>query len=234
MKYSLLIGLVLAISTSFGQRVVDVDKTDSPISNVFYTVGGEPVSIAKYVRVVEGSPFFSDNWLWGSLTLPGGRKYDTILLRLDLSANEVQYMDNQGNPLIATSPVAEIWLTDTNQNKIHFVHSSAITASNPPAVGWYQLLVGGKVSLLKGFTKEITEVARYSTGVRDQTINTKTTYYLLNEGKLYEIKKIGAIPDLLTEKKADLEKYISANRLNSKSDGSFISLVSYYNSIVTK
>jgi len=43
----------------YSQKVIDVSQNNLPVtSNLFYTVGGEPVSNAKYVMVVEGSPFF--------------------------------------------------------------------------------------------------------------------------------------------------------------------------------
>ena len=47
------------------QRVVDVGKEEtSPLSGLFFVLGGEPYSLAKYVRVVEGSLSLMKNGGW--------------------------------------------------------------------------------------------------------------------------------------------------------------------------
>ena len=56
--FSLTAALFLLLSPliSGQQRVVDVGKEEtSPLSGLFFVLGGEPYSLARYVRVVEGS-----------------------------------------------------------------------------------------------------------------------------------------------------------------------------------
>ena len=71
-------------------KVVNVGKEELRISpNQFYTVNGEPVSSTKYIRVVEGTPYFNETWMKGSLDLSDGRGYENLWLKLDLADHSV-------------------------------------------------------------------------------------------------------------------------------------------------
>src|SRR5215813_8777887 len=89
--------LLLSASLVNAQRVIDVSKTDqSPFRGLFYVVGGNPFSMVKYAKVTEGSPFFKDDWMKGSVIVKSGEQYDNQLLRLDLISNELHYLDSMG------------------------------------------------------------------------------------------------------------------------------------------
>lgn len=194
--------------------------------------GGEPYSLARYVRVVEGSAFFDDNWRLGSMVLPAGKKYDSIELKIDLLADEIHYKDKAGNPLIATTSIREIWLQDEKaKKKFHFVHSSFIGSNTAAATGWHQLLAEGKVLLFKKHIKEIVEVKPYGSATNEQHINTVYRYFLLHNNVFSPLKSLSAIPELLSDKTEELRLYISNNKLKGKGDSDYISLVSYYNSL---
>ena len=215
------------------QRVVDVGKEEtSPLSGLFFVLGGEPYSMARYVRVVEGSAFYDDSWSLGSMVLPAGKRYDSIELKIDLLADEVHYKDKSGNPLIATTAIREIWLPDTKtQKKIHFVHSSFIGSNTAAATGWHQLLAEGKALLFKKHVKEIVEVKPYGSATNEQHINTVYRYFLLYDNVFHPLKSLSSIPNVLADKKEDLLNYNSSNKLKGKGDSDYISLVSYYNSL---
>ena len=70
--------VVLAYATS-AQKVIDVSKQDVTVgSDLFFTVGGEPFVNAKFVSLVEGSPYFKDEWLKGSVIMPAGKELLTV------------------------------------------------------------------------------------------------------------------------------------------------------------
>jgi hypothetical protein len=48
------------------------------------------------------------------------------------------------------------------------------------------------------------------------------------------VKSLSALPDLLSDKKEELLQYISSNKLRGRSDGDYINLVSYYNSLTNQ
>ena len=47
----------------FAQRIIDVDKLEGSALNYFRSVNGEPTMYTKFVRLVEGTPYFSDKWM---------------------------------------------------------------------------------------------------------------------------------------------------------------------------
>lgn len=218
------------------QKVVDVDKDGtSPLSGLFFVLGGEPYSLAKYVKVVDGSAFFSDNWMPGSLMTPSGKKYDSVRIKIDLLADEVHYQDKSGNPMIATTRLREIWLTDSiTQKKYHFVHSSFIGSGTAAAAGWHQMLTEGPAFLFKKHLKEVVETKPYGSATFEQRINTSGKYFILAGNRFTPVKSISAVTELLAEKKSELQQYISGNKLKGKSDGDYISLLTYYNSLPVK
>lgn len=227
---------LLAYRATGQNRVVDVGKEDvSPLSGLFMVLGGQPISMAKYIKVVEGTPYFSDEWMRGTLIMEGGKKYDSISLKIDLLADEVHYLDAKGNEYIADNRIREIWLTETaTRKKYHFVHSSFIGSGTAAAAGWHQLLAEGPAMLFKKSKKEIIETKPYGSATTEQSITTASKYFILKDNTFTPVKSLSVIAELLIDKKSELESYISTNRLKGKTDGDFIGLVSYYNSLQPK
>ena len=229
------LSLFLTVSVQ-SQRVIDVNKNDvDPTRGFFYVVGGEPFSIAKYVKVVAGSPYFSEDWMRGSVISSSGQRYDSLQLKLDLLANELHFLDKEGRELITSNPLSEVLLTDSVSGvQSRFVHSSAIAVSVAPDEGWYQLLASGTVTLFVRLHKEISETMPYGSATAEQTIKTSPRYFISFNNVFARIKKINDLADLLNGKSTDVRTYISNNRLSGKSSNDYIRVVSYYNSLHPK
>jgi hypothetical protein len=236
MRNKLLILFILSSPAIYSQKVIDVEKTDYRVtSSLFYTVGGSPVSNAKYIRVVEGSPYFNESWMKGSIVMSGGAVYDSITVRLDLVDNSLQYMSPEGKEMIATSSIKGITLRDSVTGmESRFVHSSFMQATGKIDEGWYQLLAAGNSPLYKRYVKIITENAPYGSATVEQIINTSSRYFIMINSVLTPIKKFKDIPDLLSEKKNELKLYISSKNLSGKSDVDYSALITYYNNMVGK
>ena len=236
----LILSSVLLLSAFFAnaQRVIDVNKVDeSPFRGLFYVVGGNPFSMAKYAKVTEGSPFFKDEWMKGSVIVKSGDQYDNQLLRLDLISNELHYLDSTGQEMITTEKVVEVILKDTLSGKQYrFVYSSAIAVpkSERPVTGWYQLLSMGSANLFCKFQKEIVDTRPYGAATYDETIKTTSLYFLAYKEIFYRIKKIKDVPDILTDKRTELNNYINSKDLSGKSESDYKNLIEYYNSLQTK
>jgi len=224
--------LCLFLFPGFGQTTINVDKVDgNPLSKHFYVVGGNPVNTAKYVKIVSGSPYFSENKMPGSLEAPDGGVVKGLMLRLDLVENLVLYSIGDGEELSATSPVSKVQLTDTALGKSYsFVHSSTIPVTDPAVEhGWYQVLLSGTASLYKKITKRINESRPYNSATYEQSIQSVSTYFILSKKSFTRLKKITAIPGLLSDKKETLAAYLKTNRFSGKTDDDYINLVRFYN-----
>jgi hypothetical protein len=219
--------------TAFPQQRVDVNSGVAP--NSFYMAGGSLVSNVKYVKVVEGSPYFKDGWMRGSVIMSKGIRHDSILLRLDLLDHSLQYQDPQGKEFIATSPVKAILLTDSvTGKKYEFDNSEFLAVTNKIEKGWYQLLSDGQAAFYKRTVKMLNENQPYGSATVEQTIAEATQYYIFVNSTFTRIKKLKDVADLLRDKKDELIKYISSKNLSGRTDTDYSGLVDYYNSLLEK
>ena len=238
MKYILSILFLLQALTVCCQqtKVVDVGKEIVNVSPArFFTVGGEPVSNAKYIRVVEGTPYFNEAWMKGSLDLSDGHGYENLWLKIDLTDNSLLYLDADGKEMIATSVIKNVTLIDSvSGKKYNFVHSSFISCAGKIEPGWYQILTSGKATVFKRYIKIINEAKPYGSATYEQTIVTASNYFLLADSVFSPIKKFKALPGMLKNKKDELSQYISSKNLTGKTDADYVDLVAYYYSLFTQ
>ena len=222
--------------TGHTQERIEVGKQEVKIqSGNFYILGEQRVAAAKYVKVVEGSPYFRETWMRGMVTMSKGSRYDSILLRLDLLDNSLQYINLDGKEMIATSQVRAIILNDSvTGKKYEFENSVFLPVTNKIETGWYQLLADGQVALYKRLVKTLKENQPYGSATVEQTISDATQYYIFANSVFTRVKKIKDIPVQLNDKKEELNKYISSKNLSSHSDADYASVVDYYNSLIEK
>jgi len=223
-----LIGLL-----SFSQRTIDVDKQDGKTvnSNNFFIVNGEPFVNVKFTRLVDGSPYFKDEWMKGVASADSFMTYSGIL-KLDLLDNQIHFLDKNGNEMVTNTRLKKLVLIDTITKKsFTFSHSSAINSTDIKA-GWYQLIAEApSATLYKQEMKILQEIKPYNSATYEQSIRTSNNYFLFTGEKFSYIKKIRDLPDLLQDKKAELAKYISDNKLNGKTDNDYVNVIAYYKSL---
>jgi len=227
MKPFLFILLFAGSISSRAQRTVDVAN-----ANVSYSAAaGEPFVFAKFSNLVEGTPYFRDEWLRGNIVLNEGNQYAGIFLKLDLYDNEVHYRDQKGNELIGVSSIQKLILFDTvAQQVFQFINGDYIQA-NKQVNGWYQLLAEGKAILFKQIKKIIRENKPDGSPTVEQTIISSSHYYILCNGNFTEIKKIKDLPGILADKKEEVARYIKLKIISGKSDDDFENLINYFNEL---
>jgi hypothetical protein len=233
MKILFLASLCAFCFSSSGQKTVDVSSGNvSPLSSSFFTVvGGEPVVNAKFAKLVEGSPYFKDDWMKGLVTINGDQEFAGVYLKLDLYDNQVHYKDQGGTELIATTIIKKLTLFDsTTQDVYNFINGRFIIANNKLA-GWYQTLAEGKVSLFKQYKKQLREDRPYGSATFEQSIFTSPHYFVLVNGDFKEVKKFKDLPDVLSDKKDLLSQYIKTNNLSGKTDEDFENVINYFNGL---
>jgi len=216
------------------QKVIDVDKEtgNANVFNSFYTVAGVPFVNAKFARVVEGTPFFKENMMKGAIILSEGREYKNILVRINLLETQVNYMDDKQVELVASSPIKEVVLWDTvNQKDYRFVFSGSIDATEKPEKDYYELLHTGKVELYKQYKKKLTEFTPYGSATVEQRIQTNSRFFVLKDKQWKEIRKIKDLVNLLSDKSAEISKYISDNKISGDNQANFEKIIAYYNSL---
>src|SRR4051812_13399266 len=235
MKITLILIFLGFVKLAAAQKVIDVNKQDVTVGNdIFYTVGGTPFVNAKFVSLVEGTPYFKDEWLKAKITMPGGREYKNISVKIDLYDNELHYLDPKNTEFIATSPVREVAIDDVPGNSYRFVHTGFIEQTTPiQKKGWLLLMTSGTASLYKTFTKVISESKPYGSATTEQRMRTNESYLVYYNNTLMEIKKIKDAPSVLANKQTELEEF-PKNKDDKKlsMDERFKALIDHYNSLV--
>ena len=216
---------------SFAQRVIDVDKFEGSALHFFKAVGGEPLMNTKFVKLVEGTPYFTDSWMKGSVFIDDS-EYRNFYLRVNIMETTLEFMDRKGEQMICTMPVKQVVLSDSIKGaQYRFVHSSFLPDHPEAKKSWLMDLVSGSAKLYKLEKKQVNEIRPYGSATTEQHILNSYIYFVLNNNELKRVKKISDVSDFLASKKVALDEYIKANRLNAKSEKDLVRLVEYYNTL---
>jgi hypothetical protein len=215
------------------QQIVHVDKDDYNASSFFSSISGEPVLRARFVKLVEGTPFFKDEWLPSIIITPQGRQYNNIKVKLDLMDGRLYYTDSAGNEFIALSPIKEVVLVDaTNNQKFRFLSSFGLRMLKE---GWYVPLVEeGKARLFKFFDKDVREDKPYGSAVTEQKIVTREKYVLVYKDLPVNIKSEKDLPAALGDQQLALESFIKSQNKKLPLKDRLVAAVNYYNTLVVK
>lgn len=234
MRKLLLPVLLMGSLVTFGQRTIDVTSGDVNVVTLLNSIGGEPVVMAKFTALVEGTPYFRDEWMNGTIVLEGGKEYKNIPIKLDLFHKEVHYKDEKGKEYIATTPIKEVVLSNGISN-YRFVHSSSFAASDDIKEGWYLWLHSGQASLYKYFDKKLEEAKPYGSATIEQKIKTSDSYLVYQNYLMMRIKKLKDAPDVLANKRKDIEEFLkSRDKKDASLDDRFTDLIVYYNELIQK
>jgi hypothetical protein len=212
--------------------MVDVGKEDmSPVKNgFFYTVSGVPFSLYKYAKVISGSPYFKEDWMRGVAVLTNGGRAKCDQIKLDLFTGEVHYKDSTGPELIATNPIARLTLTDMITGiEYVFTNNPVSSGRHKGCNSWYQVLETGTATLYKRIKKTLTEATPFNSATAEQTINTASFYFIEISNDIIAVKKLKDIPAVLSDKKNELEEFITTKRLNGKADSDYVNVVARFN-----
>ena len=231
-------GFLLFVSFASSQRTIDVNKnadTYAGAVNHVYTVAGVPFVMAKFAKVVEGSPFFHDQMMRGAIILSEGKEYKNVLLRLNLLESQVNYLGDKQTELVAMTPIKEVVLWDTINNRDHrFIFSAYIETYEKPEKDFYELLTMGKAELYKQHKKLMLESKPYGSATVEQTIRTNIHYFLVFKKQWIKIKKLKDLVSLYYDKKNDISKFISENKISGDTEANFIAVTAYYNQLFQK
>ena len=194
---------------------------------------GRPILDRRYTDV-QGSPFFADSWIKGSVKMQNGKSYSAVELKYDQVADELLFKNAKGEMLNFVDPVQEFRLFTADQPDAAVLlfrngYKPVIEAS---AKAFYQILSDGQTPFAKRLNKKMLERTPYGSATVIRTFEEIPTYYVIKNGLPVKIRKdrkslfaaLGDYPD-------ELEEFITAKNLNLKSDADFIMLMNFYNSL---
>ena len=182
---------------------------------------------------VKGSPFFLDKWSYSVVKLENGIKYDSIEVRLDLSQQELHYMNaNNVEMIFFERYVKEIEFFDSSQGKNYKFQTGFPAIDNQDQNNFYQVLSEGSVSFLKSIRKNISVNKNDISGEVEKQFDVYEDYYVFFNNQMKRLKKEKEfILKILLERKDAVETFLKTNTINFRNMNDLIKLFNFYNSL---
>jgi len=229
MKYTLILILGLSVQNTYAQSIVDVTNSNYN-AHSFQVVGGNPITNIKYVSLVEGSPYFQDDWVNAKLITNEGAVFQDIPVKLNLIENAIHYKDQKGNEMVVTMSIREVILPDRASTKsLRFINGNILPTSKK---GWYLLLHNANVSFFKFFEKTLSENRPYNSATTEQTIRTNVKYFVMMNNVSHPVKTIKDLHTVFKNKQKDMEMFIKTQDSKKPMEERMIEMVAHYNTLV--
>lgn len=222
-----------AQGNGFGVGYSEVQNGFSGLRSLFNVVSSEPITAPNNPHQLDGSPYFSDEWMKGIITLSNGQSYRGQQMRVDLLNTKLFFVNQEGREQVCVSQVDRVILLDSVNNTVHtFIHSFVLPV-HPDLKDfvWLEVLQPGKAQLVKYQKKELVERFNYAAAPVD-VIKTQTRYYLWYDNRLFKVSSFHDLREIFTAHKAELEAYLNKQKPSWKDEAGIINVVSYYNSLL--
>ena len=192
-------------------------------------------SFHSYYEGVEGNPFFIENFRTSTIKLVSGLEFNNVTARLDLYKQIIQIRLNGDTvKMVLPGNIIEIVFYDTVQsltNEYKF-QTGYPEIDNLNRNNFYQVLSDGKVTLLRSSIKKINKIKNEMSGEVSSQFDIYEDHYLYVKYEMKRVKKDKEyILNLLSDKRKELETYITAQKINFKSIDSIKKLIDHYNSL---
>jgi hypothetical protein len=183
---------------------------------------------------IEGDPFLYKDFALGAMVLTNGDKYP-LNLRYDIFTGEVQFKVKEGTFRIANAEDISTILIDTLKFQ-YLGYLKAAGNSSSAERSWFILKTDGKCKLLirKNLRLQAAELPKpYQEARPAKFIHQADTYYLKPAGgNAVRITGKKDILNILSDKSAEISKFINLNKLGAKDEDDLAKIISYYNSLL--
>ena len=230
---ALLICLTIASSSLYSQAN-NISTTSKWGQQIFLSDVNGRAFENKYSDV-SGSAYLYPNFKFAIIVLKDGRTYNNVQARLNLVEHEVNFIASNGEQgYIGKGMVTSILFNDTTKDGVNanFFQTGFSPIDNQSAIHFYQVLVNGKISLLKSINKNIEERLNELSGEKSKEFAQRENLYVLSEGSLKRVKKDSDFfLSTMANQKEAINQYIRTNKLNFKNEEQLKKLVEFYNSL---
>ncbi|HEX6181644.1 MAG TPA: hypothetical protein VFZ47_10390 [Chitinophagaceae bacterium] len=230
---TLFIPLLLLCLSASAQNKVDITNSDVTVNTSFFqVVAGTPVTPTTFYKVVEGTAFFNDYWMRGSVSIDRVKEYKNLILKINLMEGMLHFRDIKGEEMICNNAIAIVKLVDSVTGGTYtFVHTSTIPAfakMKPPT--WMEMLADGEAQLYYHRRKSIQESRPYGSATVEHRIITGDFYYVVIGDQSIRVKKLQEVIDALPSKKQEVQQWVSSNNIPKNAQG-FAKVIEYYNTL---
>lgn len=208
----------------------------SQIANV-PGAGNEVIRTKKYTDVV-GSPYLYTDWKSGTVIDKGGKAYPNTLIKYDAYADAVE-INQDGTVMVLNNSQYNTFtlnFADDATNKVirHTFRSGYTTIPGLSSKAYLEVLYDGSVQLLKRYDVKFVEevVNSYGTAAQTKRFQRSEKYFVLRDDKAAEFKmNTKSFLVAIGDKQAELEKFISKEKIKLKTEADLIQIMTYYDSL---
>lgn len=184
---------------------------------------------------ITGSPFFTDEWLTGTIVTGSGEKIEHMHLRLNLQTQQVHFISGNNTELAAPSGyVKTLLLYDSSEGG----RSDMEFRCRFPAVDsqdtlhFYQVLSKGKRWLLRSLSKSISQRKDELSGDVQREFIQYENYYLFDGNALHKVKRNrSSVLALLPDNKEKLQAFADSSKIGFGSWEDIRKVIGYYNTL---
>jgi hypothetical protein len=200
-------------------------------------VNGMVRKFDKRYEGVRGTPFFSEKWQKGSVTMKNGKKIDKLDLKIDLFNHDVIMKRPNGDSIIIFAhTVDQVSLDDLNDGSVHVFKKSGSFKEAGPKDAFVEVLYEGKYTLLAERKKTIVKASytgAYNTGKPYDEFKDEIAYYLKKQDKNPIKIKLSrkSVLDELENHQGELKSFISKENIDFKNEMDVVKVLTYYDSL---
>lgn len=212
MKTKILLTLGMALSTTlvFSQGLV-VGETGRQLKQTSN-------------KEVTGSPYFMDSFVKSKVITLSNKKLDINALRYNVLTQDVEYKDQVATYAVQDS-LQSFTTPDSSGKTLEFVRKKVNGED-----GFYQLVVPGKVELLKRYTAKPETTTDWYTKKETKTLKHYITYFSSKDGKIEKVLASSKGLVALFGDKAELVKtYIKEQSPDLKTESGLADVFKIYN-----
>ena len=204
--------LVIASNTLFSQNL---------------TIGGAGKTLQQTKNTTySGTPYFNDNFSKGLLHTNSGKDLEVPALRYNMSNQQVEYMEK--DLVYSVQDSLKGFNTADSSGRAH----EFLKIMGPKKADFYEVLVNGKVILLKYYSAKVQSAEDWYTKKQTKTMVKEVTYFSSKDGK---VEKLGSnsksLLAVFSDKQDLVKSFIKDKEPDLKKDEGMIAVFQYYNSL---
>lgn len=196
---------------------------------------GKSLAHNNYDPGVEGSPFIANEFSLAEVTLVKGQLFKNVKAKFNLERNELYFIDSYGDTLAAAAGAVKKvnFLSPLSKEGISYTFKTGYPVIDKQSGNYfYQSIEEGKIELLKKYSKKIETFKNDMSGDIRKEFVESSFYYVFSDGVIKPLRYDKAfILSLMPGKDADMQKFLSENKINFKKVNDIQKLVHYYNSL---
>ena len=231
MKYWMTISTLLIFSFVSAQQTINVDDPNNKGQVNLNGINGEPVTMVKYTRVVEGSIFIPADFTNSTILIKNNKRViNNVKARINIIDHSLHYLDDKGNEFFTRLPIEEIFFTNPATGEAHiYTQTPDLCTGNKPA--WYEVLEKGRIILYSEINKTITETQPYGSATTEQKVATSYKYWMQSGTECRQVNKLNDFINELKKMNPAFGQAVAGQKYSDKKIEDWISVARKFNGL---